>query len=112
VPSGWRHLDLGTWQLEVRAALRRLRCPTHGVVVEGVPFARPGAHLTRARMAGLDLGVMGANAIRPRLPRTPLTVPTPYTLRYFAQLPSSTRASVYAPPGHVTPPPATTFPLA
>jgi transposase len=47
VPSRWRHLDLGTWRLEVRADLRRLRCPTHGVVVEGVPFARPGAHLTR-----------------------------------------------------------------
>jgi len=27
--------------------LRRLRCPVHGVVVEAVPFARPGAHLTR-----------------------------------------------------------------
>jgi len=47
VPSRWRHLDLGTWRLEGRADLRRLRCPTHGVVVEGVPFARPGAHLTR-----------------------------------------------------------------
>jgi len=30
----------------VRASLRRLRCPTHGVVVEGVPFARPNARLT------------------------------------------------------------------
>ena len=47
VDSRWRHLDLGTWQLELRASLRRLRCPTHGVVVEAVPFARPGAHLTR-----------------------------------------------------------------
>ena len=47
VPSRWRHLDLGTWRLELRASLRRLRCPTHGVVVEAVPFARPGAHLTR-----------------------------------------------------------------
>jgi len=47
VPSRWRHLDLGTWRLELRADLRRLRCPTHGVVVEGVPFARAGAHLTR-----------------------------------------------------------------
>ena len=25
---------------------RRLRCPTHGVVVYGVPFARPGARFT------------------------------------------------------------------
>ena len=45
--SRWRHLDLGVWQVEIRATLRRLRCPTHGVVVEQVPFARPGAHLTR-----------------------------------------------------------------
>lgn len=45
--GSWRHLDLGVWRVEVRATLRRLRCPTHGVVVEGVPFARPGAHLTR-----------------------------------------------------------------
>jgi len=47
VDSRWRHLDLGTWQLEIRSSLRRLRCPSHGVVVEAVPFARPGAHLTR-----------------------------------------------------------------
>ena len=47
VPSRWRHLDLGVWRVELRASLRRLRCPTHGVVVEGVSFARPGAHLTR-----------------------------------------------------------------
>ena len=44
--STWRHLDLGVWRVEVRARLRRLRCPDHGVVTEGVPFARPGAHLT------------------------------------------------------------------
>jgi transposase len=47
VPSRWRHLDLGVWELQLRASLRRLVCPEHGVVVEGVPFARPGAHLTR-----------------------------------------------------------------
>jgi len=47
VASAWRHLDLGVWHLELRANLRRLRCPTHGVVVEAVPFARPGARLTR-----------------------------------------------------------------
>lgn len=46
-PSRWRHLDLGVWRVEVEATLRRLRCPSHGVVVEAVPFARPGAHLTR-----------------------------------------------------------------
>lgn len=45
--SSWRHLDLGRWRLEVRARLRRLRCPEHGVRVEGVPFARDGARFTR-----------------------------------------------------------------
>jgi len=45
--SVWRHLDLGVWRLEVRATLRRLSCPEHGVLVEGVPFARDGARFTR-----------------------------------------------------------------
>lgn len=45
--SVWRHLDLGLWRLEVRARLRRLECPEHGVRVEGVPFARDGARFTR-----------------------------------------------------------------
>jgi transposase len=43
----WRHLDLGTWRLEVRARRRRLDCPEHGVHAEGVPFARPGSEFTR-----------------------------------------------------------------
>ncbi len=47
VESRWRHLDVGVWRVELRATLRRLRCPTHGVVVEGVGFARPRAKLTR-----------------------------------------------------------------
>ncbi len=46
-PSQWRHLDMGVWRVKVVARLRRLVCPTHGVVVEAVPFARPAAHLTR-----------------------------------------------------------------
>ena len=45
--SVWRHLDLGRWRLEVHARLRRVRCPEHGVHVEGVPFARDGARFTR-----------------------------------------------------------------
>ena len=45
--SVWRHVDLGVWELEIRARLRRLRCPEHGVRVEGVPFARDGARCTR-----------------------------------------------------------------
>ena len=47
VSSSWRHLDLGSWRLEVRAVLRRLVCPTHGVRTEGVPFARAGSRFTR-----------------------------------------------------------------
>ena len=47
VASTWRHLDLGCWCLEVRAVLRRLRCPTHGVRTQGVPFARAGSRFTR-----------------------------------------------------------------
>jgi transposase len=47
VESVWRHLDLGVWRLELRAQLRRLQCPEHGVRVEGVPFARHGARFTR-----------------------------------------------------------------
>jgi transposase len=45
--SSWRALDLGVWQVTVRAQLRRLVCPEHGVVVEAVPFARHGARMTR-----------------------------------------------------------------
>jgi len=45
--SVWRHLDLGVWRLEVHARLRRLVCPEHGALVEGVPFARHGARFTR-----------------------------------------------------------------
>ncbi|MCA1681280.1 MAG: transposase, partial [Actinobacteria bacterium] len=43
----WRHLDLGLWRLEVHARLRRLRCPEHGALVEGVPFARHRSGFTR-----------------------------------------------------------------
>lgn len=45
--SVWRHLDLGVWRLEIRARLRQLRCPVHGVHVEAVAFARHRAGLTR-----------------------------------------------------------------
>jgi transposase len=47
VDSDWRHLDLGVWRLEIRARLRRLVCPEHGVRVEGVAFARHGSDFTR-----------------------------------------------------------------
>lgn len=47
VESVWRHLDLGIWRVEVRARLRRLQCPEHGVRTEGVPFARAGSRFSR-----------------------------------------------------------------
>jgi transposase len=47
VDSDWRHLDLGIWRVEVRARLRRLVCPEHGVRTEAVPFARWDADFTR-----------------------------------------------------------------
>ncbi|MCA1698234.1 MAG: transposase [Actinobacteria bacterium] len=47
VDSVWRHLDLGVWRLEIHCRRRRLRCPHHGVLAEGVPFARHRAGFTR-----------------------------------------------------------------
>ena len=45
--STWRALDLGAWAVIVRAHLRRLDCPEHGVIVEAVPFARHHVGFTR-----------------------------------------------------------------
>lgn len=45
--STWRHTDMGRWKVLVRAGLRRLTCPTHGVRVEGVPFARHRSRFSR-----------------------------------------------------------------
>jgi transposase len=45
--SSWRHLDFGRFRVEVRAGLRRLACPVHGVVVEAVPLARHRSGFTR-----------------------------------------------------------------
>jgi len=47
VESVWRHLRLAGARLVITARLRRLACPTHGVRVEAVPFARPSAKFTR-----------------------------------------------------------------
>ncbi len=47
VDSGWRHLGLGRWRLVIRARLRRIVCPTHGVRTGQVPFARVGPGCTR-----------------------------------------------------------------
>ncbi len=45
--SSWRHTDMGSWKVLVRAGLRRLRCPIHGVRVEQVPFARHRSGFSR-----------------------------------------------------------------
>jgi transposase len=47
VDSSWRHLDLGGRICRMAMRRRRVRCPEHGVLVEGVPFARPGSGHTR-----------------------------------------------------------------
>jgi transposase len=47
VASTWRHLDLGRWRLQLRADLARVHCPTHGVLTQGVSFARAGSRFTR-----------------------------------------------------------------
>ena len=46
-PSKWRHLDVCGQPLVIACSLRRLACPNHGVRIEQVPFARPGARVTR-----------------------------------------------------------------
>jgi transposase len=47
VASTWRHLDFGAAMVMLRAQLRRLECPTCGVVTEAVPFARHRSGFTR-----------------------------------------------------------------
>lgn len=47
VDSAWRHLDLGGRVCVITLRRRRLACPEHGVVTEGVDFARPGSGFTR-----------------------------------------------------------------
>ena len=43
----WRTLDLGTIRTWLEADAPRVKCPTHGVVVAHVPWARHGAGSTR-----------------------------------------------------------------
>ncbi len=45
--SNWRHLDIGGRVCRIVSGRRRLACREHGVLVEGVPFARPGSGHTR-----------------------------------------------------------------
>jgi transposase len=47
-PRRWRSLDTGTTRVYLQAAAPRVRCPTHGVVVAAVPWARHGSRFTSA----------------------------------------------------------------
>jgi transposase len=42
----WRALDLGSVIVELEAEAPRVRCARHGVLVAGVPWARPGARFS------------------------------------------------------------------
>jgi transposase len=44
----WRTLDAGTMRVFIEADVPRVSCPTHGVTVAAVPWARHGAGHTRA----------------------------------------------------------------
>ena len=44
--SSWRHVDFSGRSLTLTMLRRRLVCPEHGVVVQGVPFARHGSRFT------------------------------------------------------------------
>lgn len=47
-PRRWRSLDAGTTQVYLQAAAPRVSCPTHGVIVAAVPWARHGSRFTSA----------------------------------------------------------------
>jgi transposase len=47
-PRRWRSLDTGMTRVYLQAAAPRVRCPTHGVVVAAVPWARHGSRFTSA----------------------------------------------------------------
>jgi hypothetical protein len=47
VDSSWRHLDMAGRVCRILLRRRRLRCPAHGVLAEGVPFERLESRHTR-----------------------------------------------------------------
>ncbi len=47
-PRRWRSLDAGTIRVYLQAAAPRVSCPTHGVIVAAVPWARHGSRFTSA----------------------------------------------------------------
>lgn len=44
--ANWRHVALGKWSVLVRATVKRITCPEHGVVTEAVPWAAAGSRFT------------------------------------------------------------------
>ncbi|MGH3546857.1 MAG: transposase family protein [Pseudonocardiaceae bacterium] len=64
-PRRWRGLDLGMTEVYLQATTRRVACPTHGVVVAAVPWARPGSRFTDVNVGSL------------RTPSVPLAGPAP-----------------------------------
>lgn len=42
----WRHVALGKWRVLIQATVCRLKCPSHGVVTESVPWAVPDSWFT------------------------------------------------------------------
>ena len=42
----WRSLDFGSTQVYLEAAAPRVKCPTHGIIVERVPWARHNSGYT------------------------------------------------------------------
>jgi transposase len=47
-PRPWRGLDVGTIRVYLQAAAPRVACPSHGVIVAAVPWARHGSRFTNA----------------------------------------------------------------
>ena len=45
--SSWRHMDFSGRLVVLTMLRRRLACPVHGVVVQGVPFARYGSRFSK-----------------------------------------------------------------
>jgi transposase len=42
----WRHVALGRWRVQLSYRICRLKCPTHGVITEAVPWAEPESRFT------------------------------------------------------------------
>jgi transposase len=49
----WRHLDLGRYRSVIESPLRRVHCRRCGLVLEAVPWARPGSRFSRELEDGM-----------------------------------------------------------